>query len=372
LELSLFFSSARRLAALGVAFSLFPLSAQIRGTIRNPSNISPLLVTGKVRLEDGSIPPEPVKMDLMCGVTVIDYGYTNAKGEFGGRLNGQLGEEQGFSMNDPGNTLGTGGGLRRDQAAGGRHTVCDIRATMVGYSSGVVKTAAMGLDDVKRNVGTITLRRLGNTEGTPISITTNSAPDEARKAFEKARGAMATRRLPEAMKQYEKAVAAFPGFAAAWFELGGVYQQQKETAKATDAFQKSIAADAKFVKPYAALSRILYQSQNWAEASRISGELVRLDPVDFPDVCLIAAISNAYMGKFPEAEKAAAVGIQADTDHRFPQLYQVLAAVLVQKQDAAGALENLRAFLTHSPNSPEADKVRAQIADLEKQAPPKK
>jgi hypothetical protein len=61
---------------------------------------------------------------------------------------------------------------------------CEIRAALPGFRSDLVNLIGRRSFD-NPDVGTIVLHRLGNVEGTTISVTSLRAPKDARKAFEK-------------------------------------------------------------------------------------------------------------------------------------------------------------------------------------------
>jgi len=51
-----------------------------------------------------------------------------------------------------------------------------------------------------------------------------------------------------------------------------------------------------------------------------------------------------------------------------PKNEQLLGAILYEKQDYAGAAQQMRNFLELTPSGPDADRVRTQLAEVEKLA----
>src|SRR5260370_42252448 len=106
-----------------------------------------------------------------------------------------------------------GGGQRG--SVGQSLTGCELRASLAGFKSDVVNLGNRRMFD-NPDVGTIVLRRRANVEGTTVSMTTLQAPKDARKAYDKARDALRKGKTADALSEFEKAVAAYPHFAAAW------------------------------------------------------------------------------------------------------------------------------------------------------------
>ncbi len=65
------------------------------------------------------------------------------------------------------------------------------------------------------------------------------------------------------------------------------------------------------------------------------------------------------------AEHSALRGVADDTSHRLPELEQLLAAILLARNDYAGADAHLHAFLKLNPPAEQKAFVERQIAELE-------
>ena len=103
---------------------------------------------------------------------------------------------------------------------------------LAGFRSEAVNLAGRRALD-NPDVGTIVLRRLAKVEGFTFSGTTAFAPKDAKKAYEKGQQAAKKKKWPEAEENLQKAVENYPKFAAAWYELGSVYQQQSKLPQAS-------------------------------------------------------------------------------------------------------------------------------------------
>jgi regulator of sirC expression with transglutaminase-like and TPR domain len=75
------------------------------------------------------------------------------------------------------------------------------------------------------------------------------------------------------------------------------------------------------------------------------------------------------LNKKDVAEASALKALSMDPLHTQPNTEQLLAVILADKRDYAGALAHLRSCLAYLPSGPNTDLVKKQIAQLEKMVP---
>jgi Flp pilus assembly protein TadD len=337
----------------------------------------PIFISGKVMMDDGTAPTEQVVIERVCGGNPRPEGYTDSKGHF----SFELGKNQSM-MNDA--SYGTGGDEGFGGLGGGRRGTningrlpgsgpqiterdlmgCDLRASLAGYRSDVVSLAGRKTLD-NPNVGTIILHRRANVEGFTTSGTSLLAPKEARKSFEKAVKLAKSKKPAEAQKELESAVALYPKYAAAWYELGILHERENRTPQAAEAYAKSVEADARFIKPYLQMAGLYAREQKWKEVADTTGIAIKLNPYDFPGAYFYQSVAQVNLQDLEAAEKAAREGMKLDSQNRIPKLAHVLGVVLAQKQDFNGAAENMKLYLKLVPNAPDAEDVRKQLAQVE-------
>jgi tetratricopeptide (TPR) repeat protein len=323
---------------------------------------------GKVVLDDGSAPPEPVVIERVCNGRNRPETYTDGKGHFSFQL-GQANSAMlaDASVGGTGDTGRLGGSSINERELYG----CDIRASLPGYRSDTVSLAGRRRLD-SPDLGTIILHRLGNVEGTTISATSMLAPKDAKKAFEKGSEALKKQKYDDALKQLEKAVEIYPKYAAAWHALGQAHQKQNDTEGARRAYGQALAADSKYLGPYLQLAGLSVNEQKWKEAADTSDRLIRLDPVDFPGAYFFSAVANLNLalageaGRLDAAEKSAREGLKLDPNHRMPGIDHVLGVILANKRDFTGAAEHLKSYLEHAPGATDTEQVRRTLAEVEK------
>ena len=205
-----------------------PNTTQPNPTISIPQ---PIFLSGRVMMEDGTSPTEPMVIETVCNGVGHSEGYTDAKGFFAielGANRGVIQDASEFSVSNSNPTLGGGGAANTNPAfssamGGGserKYMGCDLQVKAAGYRSQAVPLAGRRpMDDP--NVGTILLHRLGKTEeGLTISAVSLAAPKDAKKAYDKGMDALKKKKYADAQASFEKAVELYPKYSVAWYELG--------------------------------------------------------------------------------------------------------------------------------------------------------
>ena len=329
-----------------------------------------LYISGTVVLQDGTPPPEPVAIEKVCGGSAHKEGYTDSKGHYQIQLGqnfelqdvSESGSSGGFGMGSrsgmgaPGNGLG---GVNPRELIG-----CELRAMLPGFQSSSVMIRVEGSFGEIR-MDTITMQRLGGGSGTTISLTTMQAPNNARKAYEKAQKDISKDNLKDAEKELDKAVQEFPKFAAAWALLGMIHQSSNQLDQATKEYSQAIASDPQYAKPYFGLAVIAANQQNWKDTVRFSEQVNRLAPLAYPEAYFFSGVASFNLGSMDDAERNIRKFLSLDSEHRRPMAVLYLGDILARKQDFAGAVEQAKAYLAIAPNAPNSASIREKLKQLE-------
>jgi tetratricopeptide (TPR) repeat protein len=343
-----------------------------------------MYVSGRVMTEEGTPPPATVTIVRICNGVSRAMGYTDPKGVFSFDMNhadasfqdasnpGTFGTASDptstrASLDDPMSSMRTGGSSMGGFGGGSSSVLmgCELRAELAGYRSSAVQLAQRrSMDDP--DVGTLFLHRIGKDEGSMVSMTSLSAPKDAKKSYEKGLDALKKKKTEDAQKDFEKAVAVYPKYADAWYHLGMLQVDAKDVGAARNSFGQAIGADPKLVTPYVELAILDARDGKWKETADSTGKAIRLDPVDFPVAFYYDAVANYNLQNFDAAEKSARQLQRLDTQHRYPLADRILASVLAEKKDYPGAAEQMRAYLKVAGTAKDADEVRGQLQQLEK------
>ena len=350
-------------------------------SIPNPPTTMPdplsgtFFLYGKVVLDDGTALSEPASIQSVCNGQKHFQGYTDSHGSFSFQLgNRNQGGESVYSdaglSGDP-RTSPQGGNARRIMG-------CELLAVLPGFTSNVIELSDKvnsGFGSV--DVGRLTLHRLQHVEGATISASSAAAPNSARKAFDKAREQEKSAKWVDAQKSLEKALAIYPRYAAAWFELGHLQQRNNDAAAARHSYEQALAIDAKYINPYRGLAELDAQAKNWQELVDVTAKLLALNPFNFPDGWFYNAVGNYYLRNFEAAEKSARQGIKVDSAYQVPKLELLLGVLLEAKHNYTEAAEHIHKYqhlVTAPADKEEAQKQLAEIERLSAQAtaPPSK
>ena len=332
----------------------------------------PVFISGRVVLDDGTPPPELVRIEKVCGGNPRPQGYTDHKGHFSFDLDSGIGvmpDASDAAYNPSGTPNMSANRTSSMGGVGGQRNYmgCEVRAVLPGFRSDAVSLAMHESFD-NPNIGTIVLHRIGNVEGTTISMTSLNAPRDAQKALEKGRDAMKKEKTEEAEKDFRKAVDLYPKYAVAWYELGRVQEHHNQGAEAAKSYQLSIDADRKYVSPYISLAFLSVKANDWPKALEITDKAIKLNPGDFPEAYFYNSIANLNLHNIEPAEKSAREAMKLDQQHRFQKIDELLGTILAQKGDYAEAATLLRSYLKKNPNAPDLKQVQVQLEELDKLA----
>lgn len=330
----------------------------------------PIMLSGKVIMEDGTPPPEQVLIERVCNGLPKPEGYTDSKGRF----SFQLGQNNAVfaDASTPNDLGGMGGGGRGMPGMGPNRGVserdligCELRAQLPGFRSAVVQLSGRRALD-NPDVGTLILHRLAKVDGFTFSATSAMAPKDAKKAYDKARNAAKKQKLEEAEAEYRKAVELHPKYAVAWFELGQLLEFKKNVDEAKKAYEASIASDSKYINPYGSLAKMAARQKNWPEAAERSATLIKLNPYLPAEAYFVSGVAHLNVQKLDVAEEHARQALKSDAKGENPRIVHLLSVILDQKQDFPAAAEQMRAYLKMDPNSPVAGEIRQRLGELEK------
>ena len=328
--------------------------------------------SGRVTLDDGSAPPDPVRIDRVCDGRVTFEAWTDERGRFGFKVDA---EDRDKTEGDATQPASQAAEMNRPTLPVSRYTLpvtsalrnCELQAVLAGFRSDRVSMAVKSsLADAR--VGTLILRPLSRASALTVSATTLEAPANARKSFEKGLAAMREHKWDVAAGEFTKAVNTYPAYAIAWYELGRARQNRNDAAGARDAWKAAQRSDPKYLKPYEGLTALADRRGDWVECAQYSRAWIQLDPEDFPTAYLLNALANARLHKMEEAERAAREGMRVDKDHQVPRLSYVLGIILMEKHEFSESQKCLRTFLELAPSAKDAPLVRAQLVELEKAA----
>ncbi|HLY18100.1 MAG TPA: tetratricopeptide repeat protein [Bryobacteraceae bacterium] len=329
--------------------------------------------SGKVMLDDGSPPADPVRLERTCNGRALFAAWTDEKGGFSFKIENTQNDistddasrptEQAADMNKPMNASA----IQYSTPVTSSLKGCELQAVLAGYQADRVSLSIKSMLDSTR-LGTIIMHPLSRASALAVSAVSLAAPSNAKKAYQKGLEATRAQKWDVAEAEFNKAVKLYPRYATAWYQLGLVKQNRKDAAGAIAAFKEAQSSDPKFIKLYENLTVLADRQGNWADSEKYSRMWIQLDPEDFPGAYLLNAVANARLNKPDEAERAVREGLRLDKDQKIPRLNYVLGLILMDKKQYAESARWLHKYLEMAPNAGDAPIVRENLPKIEKLA----
>ncbi len=341
----------------------------------SPGTPSSFLLSGKVRVDDGTPLTDSAVIQSNCKGRIRTEGFTDSRGNFSFEISSLSGNAN--ADNDAASEFSEIG-RRRDPLAAASAQMqlspdllnswsdCELQAVLPGFSSQAVDMARHLPSSGFTDVGTIALHRLVQVQGFTISATSARAPTKAKKEYDKGLELEKKEKWDAALASFRKAVELYPEYAVAWYEMGRVQAHEGDSVAARQSFHRSLSADSKFVSPYQELAQLAMRDKQWQEVADDTDALLKLNPINFPQEWFLNAAGNFYLQHLDVAEKSARRGLEVDGQHRIPKLEYLLGIILARKHEYSEALEHLRNYLRLAPHAADIQIAQKQADEIER------
>jgi len=300
----------------------------------------PVILHGKVTMEDGSAPPIVVSIERICSDVAgsMPGVLTNKKGEFIWRMN-----------IDPLETRN-----------------CVIRASHAGYTSSEVEVSGVDTTHTTLDLPAIVIHA---SAGDPyiLSFSDNAITGRAKAEWKAAIKAVDEQNIPEIAVHLEAVVAEAPKAGQAWHSLGVIDERLHKPVEARAAYEHAIEADPKLLPPYVTLARLCIKTKDWNCTAKTAGELIKADPKHlYPEIYLYLAVARYQLKDLNGAQESVQEAMRLVPANKRPRAEYVLGRILEAKGDMAGAKEHMAKYLMLDPAPSDGDLVRGHLDNLGK------
>lgn len=191
------------------------------------------------------------------------------------------------------------------------------------------------------------LHAAGGSDGS-VSVRELSIPGKARKAFEKGQKLHAAKELAASLSQFDRAIAAFPGYYEAYYEMGLAHFDAVHLVEAEEAFRKSIESSREtYAPPHFTLGLLLCYKRDFAAAESVLRRGLEIDPFSAKgEYGLGQALFG--LGRAEEAEKSARQA--AARSERFAEPHALLARIHMRRNDLPALAQDLETYLRLAPD----------------------
>ena len=320
------------------AFLAIFLASALSLTQPASADVYPVILHGKVTMEDGSPPPVIVSVERLCSDV---YGsmpgvLTNKKGEFIWRMDIDPLESRN----------------------------CVIRASHAGYSSSQVEVSGIDTTHTTLDLPTIVIYTAVPDPYT-LNFSEKGVSGRAMGDWKAAIKALDQQNLSGAAPHLEAATAASGKAAQVWHALGVIDDRLNKPAEAHAAYQHAIDADPKYFRAYVTLARLCIKTMDWNCAGQTAEALIREDPKhSYPQIYFHQAVARYELKDLKGAQESIEENMRLDS--KIPRAEYVLGRILEAKGDLAGAKEHMTKYLSLEPAPPDVDLVRGHIDNLGK------
>jgi Tfp pilus assembly protein PilF len=310
------------------------LGAGLLGLIQPAAaEVYPLIIRGKVTMQDGSPPPKSVGIQRLCSDQAgsAPGPLTNGKGEYTWRMDV-----------DPMRTR-----------------VCRLEATLAGYTSTAIDISNLnGYTSTTVDLPPLVLRTRV-VDPTTINSGESDVPSRSRTAWKAAMKAVDSGDLAEAGRQLQAVLQASPKFARGWHTLGVVNETLLKPSEAKEAYERAIEADPKLLPSYVTLARLAVRAKDWQGAAKAADALIRADTKrTFPEAYVHQAIARYHLKDLDGAEASAREALRPGQPQATRAEF-VLARIFESRGDFNAAREHIAKYLELEPNAPDAEIIRA-------------
>ncbi len=200
-----------------------------------------------------------------------------------------------------------------------------------------------------------------------VSVRELRIPEKARSQFEKGLDRLAKHDLPRSLKNFEQAVAAYPAYYEAYYEMGVAELKLGREDEAAQAFQKSIdASGGRYAAAQFGLGLVVCEKGNAAEGEAIIRRGLEVDSTSAVGHLLLG-LALHVQDRSAEAEKSARAAVLRKPD--LAAAYLLLADVHRRKREYASLREDLDTYLRLEPTGPTSDRARRVRESIQKFLP---
>lgn len=165
---------------------------------------------------------------------------------------------------------------------------------------------------------------------------------------------------------FDEAIAAYPNFAAAHFERGAALLKANDQDRALEAFVKAIQIKPDYVEAKYSYGYTEYLKKNYVVAAAVFDDVLK-QKSDMPEAQMYLGISLYYLKNVDAAESHLKLAASSTAGEKVALAHRFLGGIYMQKKQKAPAAAELQKYIDLVPKAPDADKLRATIADLKKQ-----
>jgi tetratricopeptide (TPR) repeat protein len=200
-----------------------------------------------------------------------------------------------------------------------------------------------------------------------ISAADLRMPSKAAKEFEKAEHLIARQEWTKATELLHKGLEMYPGYAAAYNNLGAVYSHLGDNTEAREALQKAIALDDRLAPAYVNLGRLSFVEKDFPSAESLLTKAISLAPAPNAEELFLLGYAQLSDHHLDEALQTSRQGHAEKLNHH-ASLHLLAANAYEQQNRIHDCISELQLYLNEEPNGSSAEKATRALATLQARA----
>jgi tetratricopeptide (TPR) repeat protein len=227
------------------------------------------------------------------------------------------------------------------------------------------RKVSQSVDVTVRRVGEVDIEMAKKGTNATVSAADLHIPSAARKEFEKAISQMTKKKWNNAVAGFNRALAIYPSYAAAYNNLGVVYAKLGNRDAERDALQKAVALDDHLAPAYMNLGIMAIADRNFPAAEGFLNKATASDPENPQTLVLLAnteLLDRHYDEAISNCHKVHAMPHGSQT-----LVHYIAARALEHENRPADAVTEFQTFLKEEPSGPRAQAVREELARIQRQ-----
>lgn len=198
--------------------------------------------------------------------------------------------------------------------------------------------------------------------GNAVNVHELNVPPDASQELARGDQAMQQKNWKQAVGHYNKALAIYPKYALAYYNLSTAYLQMQQPDKQRDALQKALDIDDHFVPALVGLAHLEFADHKYPETLALLDTAIAADPADVEALALRVRVD--YMQANYQAAISDAQKVHSLPHEGYATVHYTAAAAYQQLNRIPEMIEELKMYLKEDPTSPNAAYVRQTIISL--------
>jgi len=197
-----------------------------------------------------------------------------------------------------------------------------------------------------------------------VSVEELRMSDRGRKAFEKGAALLGKGDSAASLVYFDRAIAEFPGFYKAYYDLGIAHFRLGHTVEAEQAFQKSInLTGGGYAPPQFGMGMVLCEKQELQKAEAVLQRGLDLEPGSATGKYFLG-LAQFGLNHLIEAERSVRQALLRKAN--FAQAYFLLAKIHQRQNNSSAVVEDLQAYLKLDRRSRDSEQAKAFLEQTQR------